>query len=188
MGFNLSSNIFLLFSTVDACVGTSVPSLLTSLNRFFLTFEFLSVSSGKISTLWHKLKYLMQFYEAQFSIWKNFLPTLVNFVNNWTIFHGCKWTNNENYKSHLVTLSVSHNILSLPFMFFLKVLSEMALSKYLFLSQNYLCYSLSLSLSFSSMLYLSLSQSSLHVCVFAISCLSLCSYFSKHLFISHKPL
>ena len=98
----------------------------------------------------------MQFYEAQFSIWQKFLPTLVNFVNNWTIFHGCKWTNNENYKSHLVTLSVSHNILSLPFMFFLKVLSEMALSKYLFLSQNYLCYSLSLSLSLFPQCYISL--------------------------------
>ena len=180
MGFNLSSNIFLLFSTVDACVGTSVPSLLTSLNRFFLTFEFLSVSSGKISTLWHKLKYLMQFYEAQFSIWQKFLPTLVNFVNNWTIFHGCKWTNNENYKSHLVTLSVSHNILSLPFMFFLKVLSEMALSKYLFLSQNYLCYSLSLSLSLFFLNVISLSLSK-----FA-TCLCLCYLLSLSLFLFLK--
>ena len=30
------------------------------------------------------------------------LPTLLNFVYNWTIFHGRKWLNKENY--HLVTL------------------------------------------------------------------------------------
>ena len=42
------------------------------------------------------------------------LPTLVNFVYNWAIFHGSKWTNNENYKSTLVTLILSrtrHHIL-----------------------------------------------------------------------------
>ena len=29
---------------------------------------------------------------------------ITDFVSNWAIFHGCKWTNNENYKSNLVTL------------------------------------------------------------------------------------
>ena len=56
---------------------------------------------AKISPLW-------QFNEGLFIIWQNLLPTLSNFVNNWAIFHGCKWTKNENYKSHLVTLVRNH--------------------------------------------------------------------------------
>ena len=43
---------------------------------------------------------------------KTFLPTLANFVYNRAIFYVCKWTNNENYKRHLVTLAVSSNIIS----------------------------------------------------------------------------
>ena len=60
---------------------------------------------GENSTLWHKIKCLWQFCEGLFSIWQKVLPTLVNFVYNWAIFHGSKWTNNENYKSPLVTLT-----------------------------------------------------------------------------------
>ena len=60
---------------------------------------------GEISPLWHKLKCLWQFYEGLFRIWQKLSPTSLNFVYNWAIFHKCsKWTNNENYKSHLVTL------------------------------------------------------------------------------------
>ena len=53
---------------------------------------------GEISPLWHKLKW------GWFSIWQKLLPTLNFFGFNWAIFHCRKWTYNENYKSHLVTL------------------------------------------------------------------------------------
>ena len=46
-------------------------------------------------------------FEGLFSIWQKLLPTLANFVYNWAIFHGCKWTNNENYENHLVTLATA---------------------------------------------------------------------------------
>ena len=59
---------------------------------------------GEISSLWHKLKHLWQFYERLFSIWQKLLLTLVNFVYNWALFRVIKWTCYENYKSHLVTL------------------------------------------------------------------------------------
>ena len=62
---------------------------------------------GEISPLWQKLKCLWQFNEGLFSIWQKLLPTLANFVYNWAIFHGCKWTNNENYENHLVTLATA---------------------------------------------------------------------------------
>ena len=55
------------------------------------------------SPLWHKLRCLWQFYEVLFSIRQKLLPTWVNFMHNWEIFHGSKWANYENYKSHLVT-------------------------------------------------------------------------------------
>ena len=61
-------------------------------------------SFGEISPLWQKLKGLRQFNESLFRIWQKLLPTLAIFLYSWAIFHGCKWTNNENYKSHLVTL------------------------------------------------------------------------------------
>ena len=60
-----------------------------------------------ISPLLQKLKCLWQFYKGLFSIWQKLLPTLANFVHNWAIFHGCKWTNDENDKSHLVTLIIT---------------------------------------------------------------------------------
>ena len=63
---------------------------------------------GEILPLWHQLKCLWQFYESLFSIWQKLLPTWVNFMYNWAIFHGSKWTNYENYKSHLVTLVLSN--------------------------------------------------------------------------------
>ena len=69
------------------------PRIMGSVNRF-----------GEISALWHKLKCLWQFYEGLFSIGQKLLPTLVNFAYNWALFHGSKWVNNQNYKSHLVTL------------------------------------------------------------------------------------
>ena len=61
-------------------------------------------SFGEISPLWQKLKGLRQFNESLFRIWQKLLPSLAIFLYSWAIFHGCKWTNNENYKSHLVTL------------------------------------------------------------------------------------
>ena len=71
--------------------------------------DYLYISSsvtrlGEILPLWQKIKFLWQFYEGLFSIWQKLLPTVANFVHNWAIFHGCKWTNNEYYKSYLVTL------------------------------------------------------------------------------------
>ena len=47
---------------------------------------------GEILPLWHKLKCLWQFFEGLFSIWQKLPLTLVNFVYNWAISHGCKWT------------------------------------------------------------------------------------------------
>ena len=61
---------------------------------------------GEISPLWQTLKCLWQFYEGSFSTWQKLLPTSTNFVYNWAMFHGCKWTNNEDHKSHLVTLII----------------------------------------------------------------------------------
>ena len=69
------------------------------------TEQTLSVTKfGEISPFWQKLKCLGQFYEGLFRIWQKLLSTLANFIYNWAIFHGIKWKNNENYKSHLVTL------------------------------------------------------------------------------------
>ena len=59
---------------------------------------------GKISPLWQKLQCLWQFFEGLFSSRQKLIPTSANFVYNWAIIRGCKWTNNEDYKSHLVTL------------------------------------------------------------------------------------
>ena len=36
--------------------------------------------------------------EGLFSIWQLLVLISVNFVHNWAISHGSKWTNNENYK------------------------------------------------------------------------------------------
>ena len=60
----------------------------------------------------HKLKWPWQFYEGLCNFWQKLLLTLLSFVYNWAIFHGSKWTKNENYNSHLVTLPGS-NLLSL---------------------------------------------------------------------------
>ena len=37
---------------------------------------------------------------------KKLLQNLANFGYNRAMFHASKWTNNENYKSHLVTMTV----------------------------------------------------------------------------------
>ena len=43
-------------------------------------------------------------FEGVFNIWQKLVLTSVNFVDNGAISHGSKWTNNENFESHLVTL------------------------------------------------------------------------------------
>ena len=61
-------------------------------------YQVISVTRfGEISSLW-------QFYDGLFRIWQKLLSTLANFIYDWAIFHGCKWTNHETYKSHLVIL------------------------------------------------------------------------------------
>ena len=60
-----------------------------------------------MSPQWQNFKHLWQNFDCLFLIWQNVEPTLANFVHNWAIFHGCKWTNDENDKSHLVTLIIT---------------------------------------------------------------------------------
>ena len=54
---------------------------------------------GEIKPLWRNLKCLWHSYECLFCIWQNLLLTQIYFEYEWAIFHGCKWTINENYKA-----------------------------------------------------------------------------------------
>ena len=89
---NLVIGIPILF-TVHCIEKTKKRGLEISVTRF-----------GEILPLWQIIKCLWQFYEGLFSIWEKLLPTLAIFGYNWATFHCYKWTNNENYKSHLLTL------------------------------------------------------------------------------------
>ena len=73
-------NSFVMFyflnSATVSCLATT-----TNVTRF-----------GEISPLWQNLQSLWQFFEALFTIWQNFEPTLAYFVYFWSNFHLCHWT------------------------------------------------------------------------------------------------
>ena len=74
----------------------------------FFSFSFPSFSVwpglAKFRHFAKKIKWLWQSYEGLF---RKYLEKFVTYLLRqilYTIFHGCNWTNNENCKSHLVTL------------------------------------------------------------------------------------
>ena len=52
-----------------------------------------------ISPIWQNLQY-WAIFEGLFPIWKNFGPTLANFVCHWASFHGCKLPKVGKLSSH----------------------------------------------------------------------------------------
>ena len=74
------------------------------------SFLLLSVTRfGKISPLWHKLTFLWQCSEGLFSTWQKLVLTSVNFVYNWAISNGSKWTNNKTLKASGHTAATAVN-------------------------------------------------------------------------------
>ena len=62
-------------------------------DQIWRNFATLAKTEMSLAILWVFISYLAKI-----------VTYLGKFVCNWAICHGCKWTNDENYKSHLVTL------------------------------------------------------------------------------------